>query len=157
MQRSPQSPSVAVPAGHAVQASGRRGTGRAAALAGSVHTVISMRQCSRPSCSNAAAATLTYVYDDSTVVVGQLSASAEPHAYDLCVLHADRFSAPRGWDVIHIHQDLVDRGPSDDDLDALARAVRQAGTPPMVEQIVVRPALASEPRRGHLRVVSADG
>ncbi len=116
-----------------------------------------MRQCSRPSCSNAAAATLTYVYDDSTVVVGQLSASAEPHAYDLCAPHADRFTAPRGWDVIHIHQEFVDRGPSDDDLDALARAVRQAGTPRMVEEVVVRPPLASEPRRGHLRVVSADG
>jgi hypothetical protein len=116
-----------------------------------------MRQCSRSSCSNAAAATLTYVYEDSTVVVGQLSASAEPHAYDLCAVHADRFTAPRGWDVIHIHQEFVERGPSDDDLDALARAVRQAGTPPMVEEVVVRPPLASEPRRGHLRVVSADG
>lgn len=119
--------------------------------------MISVRQCSRPSCSTTAAATLTFVYDDSTVVVGQLSAQAEPHAYDLCARHAEGFTAPRGWDVVHIHQELVDRGPSDDDLDALARAVRQAGTPPMVEEIVVRPPLASEPRRGHLRVVSADG
>ena len=135
----------------------RRGIALGEFAAGSVHLVISVRQCSRPSCSNAAAATLTYVYDDSTVVVGQLSAQAEPHAYDLCARHAESFSAPRGWDVVHIHQEFVDVGPTDDDLDALARAVRQAGTPPMVEQIVVRPALASEPRRGHLRVVSADG
>jgi hypothetical protein len=135
----------------------RRGSDPATAPRGTVLNVIAVRQCSRPSCSNAAAATLTYVYEDQTVVVGQLSAQAEPHAYDLCAHHADRFTAPRGWDVVHIHQELVDRGPSDDDLDALARAVRQAGTPPMVEQVVVRPPLASEPRRGHLRVVSADG
>ncbi|WP_348523604.1 DUF3499 family protein [Demequina litorisediminis] len=40
----------------------------------------STRQCSRTSCSRAAAATLTYVYQDSTVVVGRLSAQAEPHS-----------------------------------------------------------------------------
>ena len=114
------------------------------------------RQCSRPSCANGAAATLTYVYGDSTVVVGQLSASAEPHAYDLCAHHASRFTAPRGWSVVHIHQEFVDAGPSTDDLDALARAVRQAGTPPMVEEVVVRGPIASEPRRGHLRVVAGD-
>jgi len=89
-------------------------------------------------------------------VVGQLSAAAEPHAYDLCSHHAERFTAPRGWNVVHIHQEFVEVGPSEDDLDALAKAVRQAGTPPMVEQVVVRPPVASEPRRGHLRVVSAD-
>jgi hypothetical protein len=117
---------------------------------------MALRQCSRPSCAQPAAATLTYVYGDSTVVVGQLSAQAEPHSYDLCAAHAARFSAPRGWDVVHIQQEYIDRGPSNDDLDALARAVREAGTPPMVEQVVVRAPLASEPRRGHLRVVSAD-
>lgn len=117
---------------------------------------MSVRQCSRPSCAHPAAATLTYVYDDSTVVVGQLSAQAEPHSYDLCASHAARFTAPRGWDVVHIQQEYVERGPSEDDLDALARAVREAGTPPMVEQVVVRGPMASEPRRGHLRVVSHD-
>lgn len=96
------------------------------------------------------------MYEDSTVVVGQLSAHAEPHAYDLCAGHAGRFTAPRGWNVVHIHQELVDAGPSPDDLDALARAVRRAGTPPMVEEVVVRGPIASEPRRGHLRVVSSD-
>lgn len=94
------------------------------------------------------------MYADSTVVVGQLAADAEPHSYDLCSHHADRFSAPRGWDVVHIHQDFVDAGPTPDDLDALARAVREAGRPRAPQQ---PPApLASEPRRGHLRVVSGD-
>ncbi|MFV0633493.1 DUF3499 domain-containing protein [Demequina sp.] len=114
----------------------------------------SSRQCTRTTCDRPAAATLTYVYADSTVVVGQLSAQAEPHCYDLCAHHAERFSAPRGWDVVHIHQEFVDAGPSPDDLDALARAVREAGRPRVVQP---PPApLASEPRRGHLRVVSGD-
>ena len=115
--------------------------------------VKSTRQCSRTTCDRPAAATLTYVYADSTVVVGQLAAQAEPHSYDLCGTHAERFSAPRGWDVVHIHQEFVDAGPSPDDLDALARAVREAGRP---RAAAPPPPLASEPRRGHLRVVSGD-
>ncbi|WP_297084556.1 DUF3499 domain-containing protein [uncultured Demequina sp.] len=115
----------------------------------------STRQCSRTTCDRPAAATLTYVYADSTVVVGQLAAQAEPHSYDLCAQHAERFSAPRGWDVVHIHQEFVDSGPSPDDLDALARAVREAGRP-RVPAAPPAPPLASEPRRGHLRVVSGD-
>ncbi|WP_062078069.1 DUF3499 domain-containing protein [Demequina globuliformis] len=118
----------------------------------------STRQCSRTSCALPAAATLTYVYEDSTVVVGQMAAQAEPHSYDLCADHAERFTAPRGWDVVHIHQDLVDPGPSPDDLDALARAVREAGRPPApVAPAPPSAPVASEPRRGHLRVVSSEG
>ncbi|WP_062201024.1 DUF3499 domain-containing protein [Demequina salsinemoris] len=113
------------------------------------------RQCTKTGCTRSAAATLTYVYADSTVVVGQLSASAEPHSYDLCADHASRFTAPRGWDVVHIQQDYVDPGPSPDDLDALARAVREAGAPPR-RQEVLPVAQPIEPRRGHLRVVSSD-
>ncbi|WP_084129334.1 DUF3499 domain-containing protein [Demequina sp. NBRC 110055] len=119
----------------------------------------STRQCTRTTCDRAAAATLTYVYDDSTVVVGQLSAQAEPHSYDLCAHHADRFTAPRGWDVVHIHQEFTDAGPSPDDLDALARAVREAGRPastPVTRSVPVAAPTASEPRRGHLRVVASD-
>lgn len=101
-------------------------------------------------------ATLTYVYADSTVVVGQLSSLAEPHSYDLCAHHAERFTAPRGWDVVHIQQDFHDAGPSSDDLDALARAVREAGRPALHEPQAVPAPLASEPRRGHLRVVASD-
>ena len=120
--------------------------------------MIGTRLCSKSACGRPAAATLTYVYSDSTVVVGQLAAQAEPHSYDLCANHAERFTAPRGWDVVHIHQDLVDPGPSPDDLDALARAVREAGRPPapVAPQPPAPAPLASEPRRGHLRVVSGD-
>ncbi|NDF57019.1 MAG: DUF3499 family protein, partial [Actinobacteria bacterium] len=42
------------------------------------------RRCSRASCTNSAIKTLTYIYSDSTAVLGPLSTYAEPHNYDLC-------------------------------------------------------------------------
>jgi hypothetical protein len=111
-----------------------------------------IRHCSKTSCGAPAAATLTYQYEDSTVVVGALSQRAEPHSYDLCARHADAFTAPRGWDVVHLHQEFVDPPPSPDDLDALAHAVREAGRRP--EPAPLPSNDAEPPRRGHLRVVS---
>ncbi|MES2171350.1 MAG: DUF3499 family protein [Actinomycetota bacterium] len=58
------------------------------------------RPCSKVACSNEAVATLTYVYADSMVVVGPLSTVADPHSYDLCARHAERLSAPQGWQVV---------------------------------------------------------
>jgi len=71
-------------------------------------------------------ATLTYVYSDSTAVVGPLATSAEPHSYDLCERHAVRLTAPRGWEVVRYEGDYPSE-PSADDLTALAEAVREAG------------------------------
>lgn len=64
--------------------------------------------------------TLTFVYEDSTAVLGPLSRSSEPHAYDLCRDHATRLTAPRGWELLRVE------GGSEatDDLVALADAVR---------------------------------
>ena len=56
-----------------------------------------MRRCSRTACGRVAVATLTYVYSDSTAVLGPLATYAEPHCYDLCAEHAERLTAPRGW------------------------------------------------------------
>jgi hypothetical protein len=100
---------------------------------------------------------LTYVYADSTAVLGPLATYAEPHAYDLCSEHSERLSAPRGWEVLRLASDLSPRGPSDDDLLALANAVREAGRP-------VRPSAPPSDesgsretaRRGHLRILQAD-
>jgi hypothetical protein len=55
-----------------------------------------MRRCSRTAC----AATLTYDYADSMAVLGPLALRREPHSYDLCAGHAERTSAPRGWQII---------------------------------------------------------
>ena len=55
--------------------------------------------------------TLTYVYRDSTAVLGPLAAYVEPHCYDLCARHADRLTVPRGWDVVRLPARLRgDRG-----------------------------------------------
>ena len=74
-------------------------------------------------------ATLTYVYADQTAVLGPLATYAEPHAYDLCVEHSERLSAPRGWDILRLAPDLAVPAPTHDDLLALADAVREAGRP----------------------------
>lgn len=60
------------------------------------------RLCSRQGCKREALYTLTYVYADSTAVVGPLSMHNEPHAYDLCEVHAQRMTAPRGWEVLRV-------------------------------------------------------
>jgi hypothetical protein len=58
------------------------------------------RPCSKVACIEEAVSTLTYVYADSMAVLGPLSQTAEPHSYDLCTRHADRLSAPKGWQVV---------------------------------------------------------
>ena len=117
------------------------------------------RRCSRTACGRAAVATLTYVYSDQTAVLGPLATFAEPHAYDLCDAHSDRLSAPRGWEVMRLAPDPDAFGPSDDDLLALADAVREAARPlPPDEQVaapvpVGREAGREVGRRSHLRVL----
>jgi hypothetical protein len=71
-------------------------------------------------------ATLTYVYAESTAVIGPLATQAEPHSYDLCAMHAKRLTVPRGWDVVRYEGELPTM-PSPDELTALAEAVREAG------------------------------
>ncbi|MDO4255127.1 MAG: DUF3499 family protein [Kocuria sp.] len=60
------------------------------------------RLCSRQGCRRDALFTLTYVYADSTAVIGPLSVHNEPHAYDLCAEHAQRLTAPRGWEILRL-------------------------------------------------------
>lgn len=111
----------------------------------------SARLCSRSACGRPAVATLTYVYADSTAVLGPLATLAEPHSYDLCSEHAERLTAPRGWEVVRLLPEFEPLAPSHDDLLALADAVREAGRTP--EPVAAEPVAAGERRRGHLRVV----
>ena len=71
-------------------------------------------------------ATLTFVYSDSTAVVGPLATAREPHSWDLCVGHAGRITAPRGWELVR-HAGPLPTNPDEDDLVALADAVREGG------------------------------
>jgi Protein of unknown function (DUF3499) len=102
--------------------------------------------------------TLTYVYRDSTAVLGPLAAYVEPHCYDLCEKHAGRLTVPRGWDVVRLPIDPARQHA--DDLEAIANVVRDASrqpAPPPREQAPP----SAEPvgqgvevgRRGHLRVL----
>ena len=120
------------------------------------------RRCSRTPCGRAAVATLTYVYADQTAVLGPLATYAEPHAYDLCAPHSERLSAPRGWEVLRLPTDQRAHEPSEDDLLALADAVREAGRPPVrAAEVTTRVPPGEEharetSRRGHLRMLTTD-
>jgi hypothetical protein len=105
-------------------------------------------------------ATLTYVYADSTAVLGPLATYAEPHCYDLCQEHSSRLTAPRGWEVLRLAPDPDSLLPTRDDLEALAEAVREAAGVPsahdgFAEDEDVAAALPEVGRRGHLRVLRA--
>jgi hypothetical protein len=129
-------------------------------LVATVWAVSPVRRCSRSACGKTAVATLTYVYADSTAVLGPLATYAEPHCYDLCAAHSQRLTAPRGWEVLRLAPDPDTLGPTTDDLEALADAVREAARPADHSQGVdpgVLPAgLVEVGRRGHLRVLRDD-
>ena len=55
-------------------------------------------------------------------MVGPLATVREPHSWDLCVTHAGRITAPRGWELVR-HAGPLPTYPEDDDLVALADAV----------------------------------
>lgn len=82
------------------------------------------RCCCRPGCPRYAVATLTFVYSDSTAVVGPLATAREPHSWDLCPNHAGRITAPRGWELVR-HASPLAAHPDEDDLVALADAVKE--------------------------------
>ncbi|WP_211280717.1 DUF3499 domain-containing protein [Mycobacterium arosiense] len=136
------------------------------------------RRCCRPGCPHYAVATLTFVYSDSTAVVGPLATAREPHSWDLCVSHAGRITAPRGWELVRHAGPLLSEPahPDEDDLVALADAVREGGRrgapPPAVNgfadahchpggaqatapssSVLAPPEHRSGRRRGHLRVL----
>ncbi len=89
--------------------------------------MIVYRHCSKIGCSQPAVATLTYSHADQTAVLGPLSLQAEPHTYDLCQLHSDRLTAPRGWEIVRLA--LPDPGADPQGLTAVADAVSEPEEP----------------------------
>ena len=102
--------------------------------------------------------TLTYVYADSTAVLGPLATYAEPHCYDLCDMHSERLTAPRGWEIVRITPDPDALKPTSDDLEALANAVREAARPRFqssdMEQAEAASGSVEVARKGHLRMLT---
>ncbi len=84
-------------------------------------------------------------------MLGPLATYAEPHAYDLCDAHAGRLSVPRGWEAIQLSRETAAPGPTEDDLLALADAVREAGRPKDIEEPLGQAVEIG--RRGHLRML----
>ncbi len=115
------------------------------------------RSCSRVSCRSMASMTLTYIYADSTAVLGPLATYSEPHSYDLCEAHGKRLTVPNGWTVIKEESSQASLGPSEDDLMAIADAVREvaANHDSMQDHSLATSTTdnASLGRRGHLRAV----
>ena len=112
------------------------------------------RHCSRSGCNRKAEMTLTYVYSESIAVLGPLATYSEPHAYDLCEIHGAKLTVPNGWQVIRREINSGETGPSEEDLMAIADAVREAGN----RQISDHPKQSNINnsaigRRGHLRSV----
>ena len=107
------------------------------------------RRCTRSGCSANAAKTLTYIYSDSTAVLGPLSTFAEPHAYDLCAEHSDKLTVPQGWTVIAHNPESHQSEPTPDDVLAIAEAIRQT----LKIDLTPKPHTPEVGRRGHLRAI----
>ena len=63
------------------------------------------RLCSKVGCAREAVTTLTFDYGDQMAALGPLGGAVDPHAHDLCAIHTDRLSVPRGWVVVR-HETL---------------------------------------------------
>jgi hypothetical protein len=107
---------------------------------------VNARCCSRTACKKPPVYTLTYVYRDSTAVLGPLAVAVDPHSWDLCEMHAGRLVVPRGWDVVRLPPDPAQERA--DDLEALANIVREVGRPDRGPDrgSGPRPASAPQPR-----------
>lgn len=107
---------------------------------------------------------MTFDYNESTAILGPLSTKANPIGYDLCKKHSERLSAPRGWQVVRLADSFAPPAPNDDELMALANAVRAASRSDEPRH-AVRPDSHTGPvdrdtpdvpgtRRGHLTLVN---
>lgn len=55
------------------------------------------RSCSKSGCNLPAECTLAHSYAERKAWILELEGVADPHTYDLCGYHADRFRPPIGW------------------------------------------------------------
>ncbi len=92
---------------HASRRSSARAPRAAAGVANHPTTLTSMhgRLCSKVGCAREAISTLTYDYGDQMAALGPLGAADDPHAHDLCAIHTERMSVPKGWVVVR-HETL---------------------------------------------------
>ena len=70
-------------------------------------------------------ATLTYVYAESSAVLGPLSPEQHPGGYDLCSEHSGELTVPHGWELIRLPG--VDGTADEHEPDEIVTAVGHAG------------------------------
>ena len=56
---------------------------------------------------------MSYDYGTATVFVGRLTAERQPSMYDLCRVHLDNLTPPRGW-TLRREPLIAVGGPADD-------------------------------------------
>jgi hypothetical protein len=112
------------------------------------------RCCSRTACKQPPVYTLTYVYKDSTAVLGPLAGYVDPHSWDLCEMHAARLVVPRGWDVVRLPKDPAQERA--DDLEALANVVRDVARAERASLDRSAPARPAAPARQAEQLRQAD-
>lgn len=58
-----------------------------------------MRTCCRMRCEEAPVATIALRYQAREVVVGDLAPERDPNLLDLCRVHVEGLTPPRGWSI----------------------------------------------------------
>jgi hypothetical protein len=56
-----------------------------------------LRSCSHSGCRQPAECSLAHSYAERRAWITELESPPDPHTYDLCGYHAERFRPPRGW------------------------------------------------------------
>ena len=76
--------------------------------------------------------------------------------YDLCLQHSLTLTVPNGWNVIKHEPEGENFGPSDDDLMAIADAVREVAQSSTQESVAQSASQQEIGRRGHLRALPSN-
>ena len=106
-------------------------------------TVDGMRQCARPGCNAAAAATFNFDGLHRIVWLNPLAEAAAYSAGDLCRRHAERMTPPKDWELRDTRPELQPREPAG----AAAPSRFQAPAPPPAPMLPFeRPAATRRPR-----------
>ncbi|MDA0216923.1 MAG: DUF3499 domain-containing protein [Actinobacteria bacterium] len=111
-----------------------------------------VRTCTRTECSQRAVATLSYNYGAQKAHLAPLASHQEPHTYDLCLQHSQSLTVPKGWKV-EIETISMEPEPSNEDLQAIADAVRSAGAHQVESEEDLTHQKSDLGRRGHLRAL----
>jgi hypothetical protein len=110
------------------------------------------RICTKSGCNERAIATLSYNYGEQVASITPLISAQEPHTYDLCLSHSEKLTVPQGWQI-ELAQLQREPEPSQEDLRAIADAVRNVAAQSIKEPAPESKDKSDLRRRGHLRAL----